>query len=246
MPDRIELNRHYKAITIRKYYIPTIFENNSIFHPISEPELIAMSSQQRYTQALARRVVNRIPELRNLYWEWQNNQGVSGNALVSESLGTTEINTFGNITHGSWFYLIEFNSYQLEWDNVSILYVGNIDNQRSQREDRSSHSTFQEILSEMRNIENVVVRRNTLRGTIEVMIPTPPTQEVRRFLRVHFYRWNRNMGIWSRTYDDLSMNMAQGWFGLLNPEPTPQIQTRRQRRNNIPVIDANDDSVLFS
>ncbi len=239
MPERIELNRNYKGVTICKYrHANQFFTMEPYFHSLSEPELIGISSQQRYTQALARRVVNRIQELRNINWVWQTKPGYNKHVLVSENLGILNEEN----PHIPWFYVIEFNTDQMVYDNVSIFYIGIIDNQRTRNVD-ADYDTPNDFLSEMRNIRNVNVRRNMRNERIEIMIPEPPNQTIRRFLRANDYTWRRTLGVWVRNYDEIAMHTAQQLFGLLEPEP---VQPIRQRPRELPIIDANDDSILFS
>ena len=136
----------------------------------------------------ARNILNQIPELKKLNWEWNVEEYSMGHGtyLESEAIGTIQKKAYNGREEVGYWFEISFNKYSKELPK-SKYFVDNSNN--------SPSVPTTETKTEKSNTEREI-RRNEERNGIEIKFTSKPNDETLTKLKNNGFRWSKFSKVW--------------------------------------------------
>ena len=188
------------AVTISQHYdnSDAMTDYFSPHTPYGPDYLVGIVAKQAQTQALARSVIARYPELARLTWSWHTEtySGGHGNYLMSANVGNLPetVQTYGPTgTRGpAWWWEIEFNGYSKESYPCFRGYT------------EAQKALPPAVIVDTGAITagQATVRRNEAHNGVEIVFPGKPPQEVLGQLHAAGFRWSPRQRLWYARYSD--------------------------------------------
>ena len=206
-----EFNRQSVEIAAGKMGIMLVecFDDSDMmtdyFHPhrpISE-HLLAIVKNQAQKESLARRVINQIPDLKAIEFEWHTETYSMGHGNYLEartSHRTSEQNAyrFGAGAHSgevAVFYEIQFN---VGYPNRAIphpdYYLGDLTELQSKSVDKTNGKE---------------VRENTEKQGVEILFDERPSDQILTKLKANGWRWSRFNRVWYNKLNPENLEFAK-------------------------------------
>ncbi len=177
-------------------------------HGIGPNMLLAIVPKQAEKQALARRVLERYPELAKLEWEWhtENYSMGHGNYLESSAFGTEKQHAYDGREEVNVWYEIQFNPHARGTMLAYKDYPGIVAVPQ-----KPGSSVAQNGGASV--VGEVTIRRNEEHNGIEVIFPAKPEPSVLEGLKALGFRWSRPQGLWYTRYSEELLNQVKNLVG---------------------------------
>jgi len=183
----------------------TMVDYFNAHHGLGPNMLLAIVPKQAEKQALARRVLERYPELAKLKWEWHTevySMG-HGNYLESEVFGTEKQHAYDGREEVNVWYEIRFNTYA-----KSMLAYKDYPGTQP-----TSPAPVQSGEKINQKVDSVTIRRNEEHNGIEVVFPAKPETSVLEWLKSLGFRWSRPQGLWYARYSEELLKQVKNLLG---------------------------------
>jgi hypothetical protein len=168
-------------------------------HPLTGNYALALVHKGAQTEAVARSVVNQIPELASLTWEWHQEAYSGGNGYYLQSGVVGRVPYRGE--EKAFWYEISMNKW-LDGKEVvkSRLFLS-----------PTTAAPGSAVVGEGGN--GVKISRNEEHNGIEIRFPAKPAPSVIDHLKAGGFRWSRPQSLWYTKYTPEKLTAIQSFFG---------------------------------
>jgi hypothetical protein len=161
---------------------------------LSSDYVIAKVPKQPRKEFIIRNIISQLPdELKNLKWEWHVEEYSMGHGtyMQSEVVAAIKHRAYNGREEVGYHYELEFDRHRKELPK-SRFFV----------------EMSKELVTPIGGNEDITVRKNELKGGVEVIFKEKPDESIIEKLKRNGFRWSRAQRLWWARYSESKYDFA--------------------------------------